>query len=81
MSDVQDSSDRVEHDDSDVHPEALAIAYDAIRDGEFWGIPENELVKAFANAHAAVLVCGYETLGSPNDPGTFEEVRTGDADE
>lgn len=54
----------------------MAIAYDAIRDGEFWGVPAGELRDAFAEAHDALQVAGYDTLDSPKDPGTFEEVRT-----
>lgn len=63
---------------SRVDPEAMAVAYDAIRDGEFNGLPPKELADAFMKAAVNLTNDGYDTLGSQFDPGTWESIRTGE---
>lgn len=61
-----------------VDPEAMAGAYDAIRDGEFNGLPPRELPKALMKSAVNDQNDGYETLGSTLDPGTRGSIRIGE---
>lgn len=62
-------------------PEALAVAYDAIRDAEFNGIPAEKVADALMQASVNLSNDGYDTLGGPFDPGTWESIRTGESHE
>lgn len=65
----------------DLDPEAMAVAWDAIRDAEFEGIPPRLLSKALMKASVELSNSGYDTLGGRFDPGTWEAIATGEREE